>query len=155
MFVIIQIWYSINIHGYNADMFISTQPPLNALNYFSSKSHIWSVFLFLNVSVLKHCSFRLVDWVSNELRGLLFAFGDPVTLHHQVVVDLVRDDAVLFILWMVGDKLPHPLGRGHQFSCFRSTRWGISATCWRHLYLDITFQWSFTWGTLFDELQIV
>lgn len=97
--------------------------PPHTLNYLNSKPHIWSFFLFffLNVSVLKRCSFNLVDWVSDELWALLFAFGDPVALHHQVVVDLVCDDAVLFILWMVGDKLPHPLGRGHQFSCFRST----------------------------------
>lgn len=64
-------------------------------------------------------SFELVYWVSNELRALLFAFCNPVALAEQIVVDLVGYDAVLLVMRVLRDKLPHPLGHGHELACFR------------------------------------
>lgn len=64
-------------------------------------------------------SFHPVHWVPKKLGALLLAFCNPVTLFEQIVVDLVGYDAVPLIFWMLCHKLPHPLGHGHQFTCFR------------------------------------
>jgi len=69
--------------------------------------------------------FELVDWVPNELGALLFAFCDPVALSEQVIVDLVGHDAVLLVLRVLCDKVPHPLGHGHEFAYFRLAREGV------------------------------
>ena len=62
-------------------------------------------------------SFEPVDGLPEELGAALLPRGDAVALPQEVVVDLVGDDAVLLVLRVLGDELPHPLGHGHELPC--------------------------------------
>lgn len=54
--------------------------------------------------------------LADQFRALLLPLGNSVTLTKQIVVYFVCDDAVVLVLWMLGNKFPHPLCHGHQFS---------------------------------------
>lgn len=102
-------------------------------------------------------SFELIDGVPDELGALLLAPRNPVALLEQVVVNLVAKDAVLLVLWVSGDKLPHPLGHGHQLACFKATAQGgythRPRTSGR--FVEATNERHFTRGTFLDEFQVV
>lgn len=68
-------------------------------------------------AVYTRTSFEPLDGLAEELGAALLSLGDAVALLQQVVVDLVGDDAVLLVLRVLGHKLPHPLGHGHQLTC--------------------------------------
>lgn len=81
---------------------------------------VWSLFYMqIKKIVIHRVSFDSVNRIPKKLGALLLASCNPVALFEQIVVDLVGDDAVPLIFWMLCDKLPHPLGHGHQFACFR------------------------------------
>lgn len=84
-------------------------------------SHTFGLSLHGSLHEVQLFSCDLVHRVSNELRALLFTFGNPVAPFQQVVVNFVSDAAVLFVLRVVRHELPHPLGHGHQLSCFTPT----------------------------------
>ena len=65
-------------------------------------------------------SFEPVHGFPEELGAAVLPLGDAVALPQEVVVDLVGDDAVLPVLGVLGHKLPHPLGHGHEFPCGRT-----------------------------------
>lgn len=124
------------------------------------------VFLHMHVGMMTvHlCSFEPVDWVSNELRALLFTFGYPVALLEQVVVYLLSQDAVLLVLRVLGNKFPHPLGHSHQFTCYKSQTFRVALrddAAQREIWFWLlpsssSVRWcKFTWGTFLDELQII
>ena len=51
-----------------------------------------------------------------ELWRFHLALGDTVAGGDEIVVDLLCDDGVLFVLWVIGHEIPYPRGQRHQFS---------------------------------------
>lgn len=83
---------------------------LKGLNFLISEKHSLQRAGFVS-------ALFLVKPYPQQFRALRLALCDLVALPDKAVIHLICYHAVLLVVWMLCDELPHPSGNCHQLSC--------------------------------------